>query len=289
MPNRAVNFFPNEAEDLDNVEVGRNDLCVGDGSHLAAGIEVLSKAGHAGISVGRDAGIVLVIILQSQRVLGVDDPVEVTHRLIRQEISSAGGKSVFRKVERRSDAVVPRHQVLAVREFVLKYAQGDRINLVWTCADGSVQGRAELGVGNVGQAGRYGSRGASSSAVGRVEAEWNGHASNADLLIGTVNVLVAEIGEQFVLDDRRAPGSAQSVAMLFGNFQVGGKIGILVKKERGGVEPVRSAMQVGGAVDCVGARGGAHVNVRAAGGALLRVVHRSIDANLLNGFRGGSG
>src|SRR6202167_2652516 len=77
--------------------------------------------------------------------------------------------------------------------------------------------------------------------------------------------------------------------MLFGNFQVGGKIGILVKKERGGVEPVRSAMQVGGAVDCVGARGGAHVNVRAAGGALLRVVHRSIDANLLNGFRGGSG
>ena len=77
--------------------------------------------------------------------------------------------------------------------------------------------------------------------------------------------------------------------MEFGNFQTVGKVGILIEKERRGVQPVCSAMQVKVAVDRVGAGSGAHINVRAAGGTLLSVVHRGVDANLLNGFRGGSG
>ena len=89
LSDRAVNFFANEAENFGHVEVGRNDLGVGDGGDLAAGIEMLSEPGHAGISVGSDAGIVLVVILQRQSVLGVDDPIEVADRLIGQEIRGA--------------------------------------------------------------------------------------------------------------------------------------------------------------------------------------------------------
>ncbi len=44
-------------------------------------------------------------------------------------------------------------------------------------------------------------------------------------------------------------------------------------------------MQVGAAVNLVRARTGAQIDVRAAGRALLRVVHGSIHAHFLNGLR----
>src|SRR5580658_3645225 len=46
-------------------------------------------------------------------------------------------------------------------------------------------------------------------------------------------------------------------------------------------------MDIGAAVKIVGAGSGAHVDVSAAGGTLLGIVHGSIHAELFDGFRGG--
>ena len=48
-------------------------------------------------------------------------------------------------------------------------------------------------------------------------------------------------------------------------------------------------MQIQRSVIVVGARGGAQVDVRAAGRALLCVIHRGVDAHLLDRFRGRRG
>ena len=77
--------------------------------------------------------------------------------------------------------------------------------------------------------------------------------------------------------------------MQLGIFFAGGNVGIGVEEERSGVHRVGAAMYVSAAVKIVGARGGAHVDVRAAGGALLGVVHGSVDAKFFDGFRRGSG
>ena len=41
---RAIHFFANETEDFDNTEVRFEDLGIGDGSDLAAGVEMLREA-----------------------------------------------------------------------------------------------------------------------------------------------------------------------------------------------------------------------------------------------------
>src|SRR5258708_239117 len=64
----------------------------------------------------------------------------------------------------------------------------------------------------------------------------------------------------------------------------GGNVGIGIEEERSGIEGVGAAMNVGRAVKIVGAGGGAHVNVRAAGGALLGVVHGGVDAKFFYRF-----
>ena len=64
----AVDLFTDEAEDFDDAEIGFHDLGVGDGGDLAAGVEILGEAGRAGIGVGSDAGIVLIVILERDSV-----------------------------------------------------------------------------------------------------------------------------------------------------------------------------------------------------------------------------
>src|SRR5258708_32182943 len=64
----------------------------------------------------------------------------------------------------------------------------------------------------------------------------------------------------------------------------GGNVGIGIEEERSGIEGVGAAMNVGRAVKIVGAGGGAHVNGRAAGGALLSVVHGGVDAKFFYRF-----
>ena len=59
------------------------------------------------------------------------------------------------------------------------------------------------------------------------------------------------------------------VAMQLRNLVVRGNVGILVEEEGRGVDPVGAAVNVGGAVEVVGAGGGAQIDVRAGCGALL--------------------
>ena len=56
-----------------------SDKRVGDGGDLRAGIEVLGESGDAGVGVGRDRGIVLVEVLEAQRVLCRGVVIEVGH------------------------------------------------------------------------------------------------------------------------------------------------------------------------------------------------------------------
>src|SRR6202166_184818 len=76
--------------------------------------------------------------------------------------------------------------------------------------------------------------------------------------------------------------------MEFGVFLVGGNVGVGFEKERSGVQPIRAAMDVRATMDGVGAGGGAHINMRAAGVTLWSVIHAGVDAQFLDGFRRGS-
>ena len=98
-------------------------------------------------------------------------------------------------------------------------------------------------------------------------------------------MLIGQEAEELVLDDGAAKIAAQHVAMQLRDFVVGGNIGILVEEERRGVEPAGAAMDVGRSVILIGARRGAHVNMRARRGTLLRVVHRGVDPNFLEHLR----
>src|SRR6202040_4354786 len=82
--------------------------------------------------------------------------------------------------------------------------------------------------------------------------------------------------------------SASGVAMEFGIFLVGGNVGVGLEKERSGIQPIGPTMDVRATMDGVGAGRGAHVDMRAAGGTLLSVIHTGVDAQFLDGFRRGS-
>jgi len=102
-----------------------------------------------------------------------------------------------------------------------------------------------------------------------------------------VNVLIAGVRKKLVLDESATYGCARSVAVELGHFFAGRNVGILIIEIGRGVQPIGSAVNIRGTVKCVGAGGGVHVDVSAAGRALLGVVHRGVDAKLLNGFRSG--
>src|SRR6266481_5222711 len=117
----------------------------------------------------------------------------------------------------------------------------------------------------------------------------HGHARTADLLIGIMGVLKAEVSKKFVLDDWCAEGAAGSVAMQFRNFVACRDVGVSVVEKWSGVEGIGPTVDIGAPMDIIRSGSGADVNVRAAGGALLRVVHGSVHAKFLDGFRSGSG
>src|SRR5260370_35075424 len=121
------------------------------------------------------------------------------------------------------------------------------------------------------------------------ESGWNRDARAADLRIRIANVLVGDKAEEFVLEDGTAQRTSRSIAVQPRHFIAGGNIRVGVVEEGSGVEGVCATMDVSAAVQIVRAGGGAHVDVRAAGGALLGVVHGSVDAKFFDGFRRGSG
>ena len=102
-----------------------------------------------------------------------------------------------------------------------------------------------------------------------------------------MQVLVGEEAEELVFDDGAADHSAQGVAVQLRILVVRRHGLVLIEEERRGIEPVGGAMQIESSVIVVGAGGGAQVDVRAAGCALLCVIHRCVDADLLDGFRSG--
>ncbi len=102
-------------------------------------------------------------------------------------------------------------------------------------------------------------------------------------------MLVAEVSEEFVFDQRATHSATQGFAMQLRHGIVGeNNVGVLLVEEGRSIQPVRSTVPVDCTVNCVGSRGRAHVNVRAAGRALLGVVHGRVHAHLLNGLWGRS-
>jgi hypothetical protein len=101
----AVDLFADVAEDFDDAEIGFDDLRVGDARYLATGVEMLREAGGAGVGVGSDAGIVLIVVLESDGVLCGGDPIEIGDCLIRLEIGGAGRERVFGKADGRDETV----------------------------------------------------------------------------------------------------------------------------------------------------------------------------------------
>ena len=76
-----------------------------------------------------------------------------------------------------------------------------------------------------------------------------------------------------------------NVAMQLRNLVVRRNILILIEEEWSGVEPAGAAVGVKVAVQIIGARRRAHVDVRARRRTLLRVIHRGIHADFLQASR----
>src|SRR4029077_2456612 len=96
-----------------------------------------------------------------------------------------------------------------------------------------------------------------------------------------------EEAEEFVFDDGRSQCTAGGIAVLLRHFFTCGDVGVRIVEKRCCVKRVGSAMYISTAVKVVGAGGGAHVHVRSAGGALLGIIHRGVDAKLLDGLGSG--
>ena len=72
---------------------------------LAAGVQMLREAGDAGVGVGSDAGIVLIVVLEGDGVFGGGDPVEIGDGLIGLEVRGAGREGVFGKADGGDETV----------------------------------------------------------------------------------------------------------------------------------------------------------------------------------------
>ncbi len=98
-------------------------------------------------------------------------------------------------------------------------------------------------------------------------------------------MLVSEKAEHLVLDHGSREGSARCIAMQLRIFVGVGNSAIVLEEEGRGVDPIRAAATVEAAVNRIAAGAGAHVDVRAAGRPLLRVIHGRVDTNFLQGLR----
>ena len=100
-----------------------------------------------------------------------------------------------------------------------------------------------------------------------------------------MHVLVANVVEQLVLDDGTTGRKPGVDAMQLRILLVRRDIAILLEEEGRRVQEVGSPTDVGSAVEAVGAGGSAEVDVRAAGGTLLCVIHGGVDADFFESLR----
>ena len=73
----AVGLFPDKSESFGNAQVGLHDLRMAKGDHLAAGVQMLGKAGHRRIRVGRGRRIMLIIIFGGKGVRRIGIPIQI--------------------------------------------------------------------------------------------------------------------------------------------------------------------------------------------------------------------
>ena len=92
----GVVLFAQEPEGLLSAEVGLHEVGVDDGEDLSAGVEMFGEAGDTGVGVGRERGIVLVVVLERDGVLGGGVVVEVGCEHVRLEFAGSGQEGVKR-------------------------------------------------------------------------------------------------------------------------------------------------------------------------------------------------
>ena len=245
-------LFADEAERLSGAEVRPEHKGIGDGGDLRAGVEMLGETGDVGVSVGGEGRIVLVKVLQAERVFFGGVVVNVGHGQVRHEPRGAGKKSVVdvRSGWRGAVEGIVRYEPFAgftgqrrrieQYERVVVYVGGGNGQVADVCTERVVaQVRQSIRGTVVGQA------------------HGNVHERVADFLVGDVQVLIRQESKQLVLDDGTADGAAEYVAMQLRDLIGRRNVRILIEEERSGVEPIGAAMGVGSAVPGIGAGGGA--------------------------------
>src|ERR1700720_3358014 len=141
----------------------------------------------------------LIVVLQSERVFGSNDPIEIGDGLMGEEIGRALCERIFGEIDRGHETVGGRNQKLTVGKFVIEQTICDG-------ADGAA-GRAELGldlgrsrkVARGSRAGTVDEGGQGGEAAVVAEAGRNGDARAANLGIGFLDVLVGKKSEELVL------------------------------------------------------------------------------------------
>src|ERR1022692_812443 len=89
---------------------------------------MLRRSLDRGVSERRRGRVVLVVILQRERVFGADQVIEIGHGLVGDEIRWLRDEGVFREVEGGHGGRIRRRKhVLAVRQLVVQHGEGDGI------------------------------------------------------------------------------------------------------------------------------------------------------------------
>ena len=101
----AVKFFPQETQGLLRAQVGPDQIRIVDGEDLRTGVEMLGEAGNVGEGVRSNRGIVLIVVLQGQRVLAGGVVVEIGYGLVGDKVGRPGNECVIRMRRSKSDVL----------------------------------------------------------------------------------------------------------------------------------------------------------------------------------------
>jgi len=153
-----VNLLPRKAQRLGDAQIGAQDIHVVDRKNLATRIEMLRPSGNVRVRIGRDGWIVLIVVLQRQRVLGGSIPIQIGNRLIAEEVGSSGQRNVV-GVRDRCHACRIGNQPTArfagkggrVHQFIGNAAAGvDRVVVELTCGKRRAERATVIGLCRVG-------------------------------------------------------------------------------------------------------------------------------------------
>src|SRR5580698_11386407 len=89
-------LLPNEPQALRSTQIRLHQISVDDRKNLRTGVQMFRKSRHARVGIGSKRRIVLIEILQRQRVFAIDVVVKISHRHISLEATSARNESIVR-------------------------------------------------------------------------------------------------------------------------------------------------------------------------------------------------